>query len=527
MSSAQRHVIRRQVVDVAFTGSEADGLALQREVSDLTRDWLAPALDETFSRAQPNGEHWFLERLDVDIGVFTVDSFRRDFVSAVAASIEGRLASMAKPGAALAASREQSAPGRGGDMSGETPGAIHSGREIHRLTQAQSVQEALVHFLMTGTLPWWFRLPATQTFEQAVIESTPEPASISRAVMKAIASPVARQRLIRQFSADFLELVLHGISPTAAEAIRQMTVVVVQQRLAMEMQRRALEHIWQLAFTAVASQRAINVRSLAEEWLRDGSADHNAAERAVMIRLAQIWLEVASSTPPAVKGSSSVNSSSQGHGASEDTNAVRDAVHGQTSNDSAVPARASGSGRSPLPARNSDDAFIRLDLDDGIFVDCAGLVLLHPFLSTLFERLDIAADGKLVAIDRALALLHFLASGAKSAPEYALALPKILCGFALDEPAGAAVEVTPAEEAEANALLVAVIGHWGALGDTSPDALRGTFLMRPGKLATRGDDYLLQVEPQSVDVLLDRLPWSIGAVRLPWMTRLLWVEWRL
>ena len=87
--------------------------------------------------------------------------------------------------------------------------------------------------------------------------------------------------------------------------------------------------------------------------------------------------------------------------------------------------------------------------------------------------------------------------------------------------------MTEAEQAEADLLLAAVIDHWTALGDASPDALRGTFLTRPGKLSRRGDDDVLQVEPQSFDILLDRLPWGIGAVRLPWMTRPLWVEWRM
>jgi hypothetical protein len=75
------------------------------------------------------------------------------------------------------------------------------------------------------------------------------------------------------------------------------------------------------------------------------------------------------------------------------------------------------------------------------------------------------------------------------------------------------------------ALLAAVIGHWSALGDTSPDALRGTFLARPGKLSRRGDEDLLQLEPQAFDVLLGQLPWGIGTVFLPWMKRFLWVEW--
>ena len=64
------------------------------------------------------------------------------------------------------------------------------------------------------------------------------------------------------------------------------------------------------------------------------------------------------------------------------------------------------------------------------------------------------------------------------------------------------------------------------MGDASIEGLRGTFLVRPGKLFRRdsGDD-VLQVEGRSFDILLDRLPWGIGTIQLPWMKRILWVEW--
>ena len=78
-----------------------------------------------------------------------------------------------------------------------------------------------------------------------------------------------------------------------------------------------------------------------------------------------------------------------------------------------------------------------------------------------------------------------------------------------------------------DALLEAVVRHWDALGSTSVEGLRASFLARAGKLSERADgDYLLQVEAQSFDILLDRLPWSVSIVELPWMERQLWVEWR-
>lgn len=167
-----------------------------------------------------------------------------------------------------------------------------------------------------------------------------------------------------------------------------------------------------------------------------------------------------------------------------------------------------------------------IDLQQGVYVDCAGLVLLHPFLPRFFEALGIVAEDEILQPDRALCLLHYLATGQTIAPEYELVLPKILCNVTLEMPVESLVELTPVELEEANALLEAVIQHWEVLRNTGVDGLRGTFLVRPGKVSEREDgDWQLQVESKSFDILLDQLPWGISAIKLPWMQRMLWVEW--
>jgi len=163
---------------------------------------------------------------------------------------------------------------------------------------------------------------------------------------------------------------------------------------------------------------------------------------------------------------------------------------------------------------------------DPVYIRNAGLILLHPFLSRFFEGLNVAKDEKLNHPEKALLLLGFLVTGNLNTPEYDLVLPKILCGIGVNQPLMADISINVAESDEGIALLKAVVGHWEALRDTSPDGFRGSFLYRPGKLSQSEEGgWILQVETRTWDILIDQLPWGISMIKLPWMKEMLRVEW--
>jgi Contractile injection system tape measure protein len=179
------------------------------------------------------------------------------------------------------------------------------------------------------------------------------------------------------------------------------------------------------------------------------------------------------------------------------------------------------------PAQLARPAIPESEEMHGLLVDCAGIVLLHPFLPRFFEGLGVAVGGELTDPRRAVCLLHHVATGELTAPEHQVTLAKALCGLPLGEPVEADAEITGAETAEATALLEAAIRHWEALRSTSPGGLRAEFLQRPGILSVTADgDWLLRVESRTADILLDQLPWGFSPVWLPWMSHLMMVEWR-
>ena len=168
------------------------------------------------------------------------------------------------------------------------------------------------------------------------------------------------------------------------------------------------------------------------------------------------------------------------------------------------------------------------DPHDSLVVASAGLALLWPFVPALFRNTGlIGGDGgfPLAARHRAAALLDHLATAARDADETRLMLPKLLAGLDLDAVHEPDAPIADADAAACDALLDAVVAQAPAFKKPGRDGVRALFLARPGLLATRDGHWLLRVERLPQDVLLDRLPWPLGWVRLPWMAQPLQVEW--
>jgi Contractile injection system tape measure protein len=183
----------------------------------------------------------------------------------------------------------------------------------------------------------------------------------------------------------------------------------------------------------------------------------------------------------------------------------------------------------PILQTHSNSTLSTVEETAGLYITQAGLVLLHPFLRFYLEAIGLL-DGESFrdesAQQTAIYLLYYLATKQTDAPEYELVLPKLLCGWPLNEPVVRGLDLPEAALEEGEHLLQTAIAYWEALKSTSPDGLREGFLQREGKLTRSGEgNWKLQVEQQAIDILLGSLPWGLSMVTLPWMDELLIVEW--
>ena len=165
---------------------------------------------------------------------------------------------------------------------------------------------------------------------------------------------------------------------------------------------------------------------------------------------------------------------------------------------------------------------------NAVYIQNAGLILAHPFLWDLFSRTN-CTDGYNNLLsemkDKAIHLLHYLATGNEQEMEYNLTFEKFLCGIPLDSPVDRKIILSDQEKIECNDLLRSLIKFWPELKSTSPDGLRQMFLQRNGKIDLHKPPFKLYVERKAQDVLLDKLQWNISIVKLPWITELLFTQW--
>ncbi|MEO8862522.1 MAG: contractile injection system tape measure protein [Ginsengibacter sp.] len=170
-----------------------------------------------------------------------------------------------------------------------------------------------------------------------------------------------------------------------------------------------------------------------------------------------------------------------------------------------------------------------IDQPEGdFFIPNCGIVILHPFLLMFFRELGLVEENTFKSDEkkqRAVLLLHYLATGETEMPEFNLTLCKLLCGVDIEEPVPNFIELTELEINESANLLKAVTQHWVPLHNTSAEGLRSSFFSREGKITPTENGWILKVEQKAIDILLDKLPWGIGTIKLPWMKKTLNVEW--
>jgi hypothetical protein len=166
---------------------------------------------------------------------------------------------------------------------------------------------------------------------------------------------------------------------------------------------------------------------------------------------------------------------------------------------------------------------------EDIYICNAGIVILHPYLFPFFKILGLLEDKQFKSEETrhyAVRVLHYLSTGEEELPEeHQLVLLKLLCGLEPGEVLQSSPELDPAHKEECRSLLESVIVNWPALKRTSVQGFLSTFVQREGRLSRENNGWSVKIERTTVDILLDRLPWAVSMVKMPWYNEIIYVEW--
>lgn len=165
------------------------------------------------------------------------------------------------------------------------------------------------------------------------------------------------------------------------------------------------------------------------------------------------------------------------------------------------------------------------ELETRINLKNGGLIILVPFLSQLFSNLNLDIAVRTTDIPKAATVLHFLVFGEEHFSEDEVVLEKIILGLPLSKGIENIEPLSELDKEQCEALLQSVIVHWSILKNTSIEGLRNSFLKREGLLTNRNGMWTLHIQRESIDILIDRLPWSISIIKTPWMKRYLTITW--
>lgn len=473
------HIIQRQVFDLILP-KERGAYALQNFISQEYQQKVLPQLAEYLDEKIPADQVIKVDRLELDLGQISLEGFEERLLAALKSAFEG----------SIAEANTSSAPA-----------------DVRQQRSADNWAEALHYFLQTGTLPWWSKLEPYQPLEITLFEYLPQWSEGSGAAIKSqlqqaskldmqklqtlqetelfaylhlqtqqkVAIPI--RRLVAQFSDSWVEFLLRQLyeaSPIQLQGLRNWVRKFLHLEKHPEQEANALLE-WLLIVNLLAYPALKNV------------------------------LEQTQHKPPTL---SKIEAPEFGENAA----AIRSAQ------------------RPTHQTLLGDKTEISTTVENSYYIANAGLVLLAPYLGNFFETLGLIENKQFkseTAQQTAIHLLQFLAQGTWDNPEYELVLNKILCAWPLAETLPQSIETTELEQNEAESLLKAVIQNWPVLKNTSITGLRESFLQRKGKLSFQEKNlsWLLQVEPQPYDVLLNQLPWGYAMIKLSWMPHLLRVEW--
>ncbi len=483
-----QHVINKQTILVNLLRSQ-DAFHIQQQLSEHYRNDVIPVLDQLFDEISTEEESLYIDALEVDLGVLTEkEIFDQNWSDELRAAIRAQV--LEKITAQLSG----------------TP------KSVQPVETAVGVCMQWLYYMKKGYLPW-NALQISKKWRQTVLEAlAKDHLSISALRDLILTDERALKRIVLQHDETFLMRLAEILTAASQQHLPQL-LSELEVLYGMMPKNEPVR--------MVAPEGRIRQVFWLDVFLLSAVSEIKMDHKRLVINI------ISKHMSPRAKQVSGIAGVSENMPLLQPI--IREWSQMATGEDAEMQPFADSYGKEVNANSGTPQDMQRHQESEGIFVQHAGLVLLHPFLGIFFNRLSLVSKGKFVdgaTHQKALYLLHYLCTGASDAEECDLVIPKILCGYPLSQPVERNIDLSDSEKEQGDHLLEETIRQWAILKNSSPDALRHGFLQRNGKLLSDSDNIRIVVEAQAIDILLDQLPWNLSIIKMPWMRHIIRVDWR-
>ena len=487
-----KNIIQKQSLHFQYNG-KADGFALQKEVSDWCKFTLIPEIEQQLELYALADDYITIDRLVIDASIDKKD-WQQKIRSELIASLNKKLVNY-KPVLKVEANKSE--------------------------TLSKKLDELILFYFEKGFLPWWgkalMQSDFTTMLHSWITEEIPQSraADISLILQQIITKPVI-ERMINQLPPvlyfQFIKNIFKKEVKQIAEAETFFSEIVTGK--------------------ISEAKQAVIIKSVNRFMLTMMITNAGSIDSPLLLRVfyeeLKMHKEAATIIKPFPFETEQINTPMK---IAWQKLLIKESNTAKKQNSQFVKTEAKPKYNKTIDKlkdqhiakKRKEDlaAFVQ----EGIYIENAGAVIIAAFIPALFEKLKISKNQTIVNTDLAAMMIQYAVTGKKTMAEHELVLPKILCGINLELPVNTATKISVAQIKEAEEMLTAVIDYWSVIKNTSMAGLRESFLKRNGKLSLVDDTWLLQVEQKPFDMLLQQLPWSISMIKLPWMKSLLKTEW--
>lgn len=518
MIRKETHIINKMYLEVN-TNSKEQGYRIKDNLDKFLKDEVFPEIENKLKTLEKQVSNKILriEKLDFEIELkndFKLIDVKQKIVTGIENSIQEQLQK----------SKEQST---------RVEDNWSSKENLDLLNTDSNSARALMYFLEKGTTPWWGNKELFSfLFDEKVLEEIFQTKSLVNVFQEKLKQKKIRKRFVQQFSDVAIKKTLSKIFKTPSTSILNLQKLDVEfetfiTSVSLELRLQVWDDIIQFFQTKNIQEfykellRWENILTSEHYQNRDsvtgGLDETNAKETRASSEINKQksnWVAVIIKSVdnqfPQIR-----NKISKDHTMSRD--------NAQKISEDTIDVQFNEVNKHQVEIDKNEEEEV---IEEGYYIENAGLILVHPFLRNFFEHCKLINDqNKINDSELAVHLLHYLATKQEKQPEHQMIFEKFLCNIPLHQSINRNIEISQEFKVQAEELLEAMIQNWGALKNASSDLMRNEFLQRPGKLILNGKNPKIIVERKTQDILLDRLPWNISIVKLPWKDKLIFVDW--